>query len=99
MLKLIEDDDSDDQMSEAGGDEVNYSNVEFFDDEQNAQRQNQSDYRLMNVTRDLQEALQDQSWGSVLTLKILCLVTLIRLSMDMTNSKVLKRELKNSPKI
>ena len=34
MLKLIEDDDSDDQMSEAGGDEVNYSNVEFFDDEQ-----------------------------------------------------------------
>ena len=60
--KIDGDDDSDHQMSDAGSDEVNYSNVEFIDDdEQNVQGQNSSDYCLMNVTRDLQEALRDHS--------------------------------------
>lgn len=45
----------------AGGDEVNYPDIEFVDDETNVHDQNQSGYRLMNVTRDLQEAWQDQS--------------------------------------
>ena len=40
---------------------VNDSNVEFIDDETNVQDQGPSDYRLMNVTRGLQEAMQDQS--------------------------------------
>ena len=61
----IDGDDSDDQMSDAGGDEVNYSDVEFIDDdEQNVQGQNPSDYRLMNVTRDLQEALCNHSMSA-----------------------------------
>ena len=61
-VKIDGDDDSDDQMPDAGGDEINYSDVEFIDDdEQNFQGQNPSDYCLMNVTRDLQEALRDQS--------------------------------------
>ena len=60
--KIDRDDDWDDQMSHVGGDEVNYSDVEFIDDdEQNIQGQNLSDYRLMNVTKDLQEALHDHS--------------------------------------
>ena len=41
--------------------EINYSDVQFMDDETNVQDQGPSDYRLINVTRDLQEALQDQS--------------------------------------
>ena len=60
--KIDGDDDSDDQMSHVGGDEVNYSDVEFIgDDEQNIQGQNVSDYRLVNVTKDLQEAQHDHS--------------------------------------
>ena len=54
---------ADDAMS-AGGDEVNYSDVEFIDDETNVQDQGPSDFRLMNVTRDLQEGLQDQSMSA-----------------------------------
>ena len=66
-VKIDGDDDSDDQMPDAGGDEINYSDVEFIDDdEQNFQGQNPSDYRLMNVTRDLQEALRDHSMSTEL---------------------------------
>ena len=32
--KIDGDDDSDDQMSDAGSDEVNYSDVEFIDDDE-----------------------------------------------------------------
>ena len=54
------DDEVDDAMS-AGGDEVNDFDMEFIDDETNVQGQGPSEYGLMNVTRDLQEAMQDQS--------------------------------------
>ena len=45
----------------ADGDEVNDSNMEFIDDETNVQDQGPLDYCLMNITRGLQEAMQDQS--------------------------------------
>ena len=45
----------------AGDDEINYLDVELIHDETNVQNQNPSDYHLINVTRDLQEVLQDQS--------------------------------------
>ena len=48
----------------AGGDEVNYLDVELVHDETNVQNQNPSDYHLINVTRDLQEVLQDQSMSA-----------------------------------
>ena len=53
-----EDDDVDDKMSVAvaGGDEVTCSDQELIDDKTNIRDQ---DYFLMNVTRDLQEAMQD----------------------------------------
>ena len=54
------DDEVDDAMS-ACGDEVNDFDMEFIDDETNVQGQGPSEYGLMNVTRDLQEAMQDQS--------------------------------------
>lgn len=52
-------DDADDDLSVAGGDEVNDSDVDFIDD--TIQDQDALNYRLMNVIRDLQEALLDQS--------------------------------------
>ena len=58
-------DGSNDEMSVAGGDEVrNESDVNFIDDaeeETGLQSQNLTAYVLANVTRDLQETLQDQS--------------------------------------
>ena len=58
-------DESNDEMSVAGGDEVrNESDVNFIDDaeeETDLQSQNLTAYVLANVTRDLQETLQDQS--------------------------------------
>ena len=58
-------DDSEDQTSDAGGDGVNYSDVEFIDDDKkNVEGQNLSDYRLINVSRDLQEALRDHSMSA-----------------------------------
>ena len=51
-------------MSEAAGDEVNHSDVEFIDDEQNVVGQNPSDCCLMNVTKDLQEALTEQTMSA-----------------------------------
>ena len=64
----------------AGGNDVKYSDVDFIDDEANVQDQGSSDYHLMNVTRDLQEALQDQFMSAdlvnALILKILFPTTL-----------------------
>lgn len=58
-------DGSNDEMSVAGGDEVrNESDVNFIDDteeETDLQSQNLTAYVLANVTKDLQEMLQDQS--------------------------------------
>ena len=42
---------------EAGGDEVNQLGLDFTDDQTNFQDQEQTDYRLWNVTRDLQDAI------------------------------------------
>ena len=63
FAKVAGSEDEDDQMS-AGGDEVNYSDIEFIDDETNYQEQNPTDYRLMSVTGDLPEALLDHSMSA-----------------------------------
>ena len=53
---------SDDEMEDdADGDEVNEFDLEFIDDETNFQDQEPTNYRLMNATRDLREAVTDQS--------------------------------------
>ena len=51
---------SEDEMEyedEAGGDEVNQLGLDFPDDQTNFQDQEPTDYRLWNVTRDLQDAI------------------------------------------
>ena len=45
---------------DAGGDEVNQLDLDFIDDETNFQDQEPTDYRLMNVTRHLQDAIADR---------------------------------------
>ena len=55
-------------MSVAGGDEVNCSDEEFIDDKTNVRDQTPSDYRLINMMRDLQEAMQDCSMAEELNL-------------------------------
>ena len=54
----------DEDGSVAGGDEVaTYSDAEFIDDDDektNIQRDSSTDYCLMNVTMDFQEALLNQ---------------------------------------
>ena len=42
---------------EASGDEVNQLGLDFTDDQTNFQDQEPTDYRLWNVTRDLQDAI------------------------------------------
>ena len=63
-----DDDDVNDAMSVAGGDVVTCSDKEFIDGEANAGDQEPSDYRLMNVTRDLHKAMQDRSMAEELDL-------------------------------
>ena len=46
---------------DAGDDEVNELDSEFIDDETNFQDQEPTNYRLINVTRDLREAVTYQS--------------------------------------
>ena len=55
-------------MSIAGSDEVIYSDTEFIDDEINVRDQELSDYCLMNMMRNLQEAMQDRSMAEELNL-------------------------------
>ena len=56
-------------MSVVGGDEVTtYSDVEFIDDRENVRYQDPSLYCLMNLTRDLQDALVDHSMAGELYL-------------------------------
>ena len=53
---------SDDEMEDdADGDEVNEFDLEFIDDETNFQDQEPTNHRLINATRDLREAVTDQS--------------------------------------
>ena len=62
-------DGSDDKMEDdAGGDEVNELDSEFIDDEKNFQDQGPTIYYLMNITRDLREAVTDQSMARELDL-------------------------------
>ena len=61
--------DDKEEMSVAGGDEVTtYSDEEFRDDRESVQYQDPSNYWLMNVTRDLQNALADHSMAEELNL-------------------------------
>ena len=61
--------DDKEEMSVAGGDEVTtYSDEEFRDDRESVQCQDPSNYWLMNVTRDLQNALADHSMAEELNL-------------------------------
>ena len=52
----------------AVGDEVNYSDIEFIDDKTNVQDQGLSDYCITNITRDLHDAMPDDSMAEVLDL-------------------------------
>ena len=61
-------DDADDAMSGAGGDQVTWSDEEFIDDKTNVRDQAPSDYCVMNVTRDLQQAMQDRYMAAELNL-------------------------------
>ena len=61
--------DDEEEMSVAGGDEVTtYSDEEFIDDRESVQDQDPSDYRLINVNRDLQDPLVDHSMAEELDL-------------------------------
>ena len=56
-------DGSEDEMEHddvAGGDEVSQLHLDFIHDGTNFQDQEPTDYRLMNVTRDLQDAIADR---------------------------------------
>ena len=64
----LDNDGANDVMPGAGGDKVICSNEEFIDDETNVWDQTPSSYRLMNVTRDLQEAMKDLSMAEELNL-------------------------------
>ena len=56
------------EMENDAGDEVNKLDLEFIDDETNFQDQEPTNYRLINVTRDLREAVTDQSIAQELDL-------------------------------
>ena len=61
--------DDEEEMPVADGDEVKtYSDEEFIDDREGVKDQDPSDYRLMNFTRDLQDALADHSMAEKLSL-------------------------------
>ena len=53
------DEDDNDEMLVAGGDEVSLSDEVFIDDKTNFEDQAPQNYCLTNFTRDLQEAVQD----------------------------------------
>ena len=53
-------DGSEDEMEhddDTGGDEVNQLDLDFIDEETNFQNQEATDFRLMNATKDLQDAI------------------------------------------
>ena len=61
--------ESDDEMeNDAGGDEASEFDLEFVDEETNFQDQEPTNYFLMNVTRDLREAITNQSIAQELDL-------------------------------
>ena len=61
--------ESDDEMEDdTGGDEASEFDLEFVDDETNFQDQEPTNYFLMNVTRDLREAITNQSIAQELDL-------------------------------
>ena len=59
-------DDDTENLNQAG--EVNDSDIDFLDDEANFQDQEPTKYRLMNITRELQEAINDDSMPQELDL-------------------------------
>ena len=78
----------------AGGDEVNQLDLDFIDGETNLQDQEPTDYRLMNVTRDLQDAIAYRSLALDLNLIAVdpenFVSDLIRSVMNLMNFLVLK---------
>ena len=100
--KYVRVEGSDDEMEDhAGGDEVD---SEFIDDETNFRDQEPTNYRLMNTTSDLREAITNQSVAQELhlvskdpeILKILFLILLTRSFMNLMNFLALKKGFKNS---
>ena len=90
-------DGSEDEMEYddvAGGDEVNQLDLDFIDGETNLQDQEPIDYRLMNVTRDLQDAIAYRSLALDLDLIAVdpenFVSDLIRSVMSLMNFLVLK---------
>ena len=61
MLKLKDLKMKMNMMMMLGGDEVNHLDLDFIDGETNFQDQEPTDYHLINVTRDLQDAIADKS--------------------------------------
>ena len=61
-------DGSDEMEDDAGDDEVNEFDSEFIDDKTNFQDQGPTSYCLRNITRDLREAVTDQSMARELDL-------------------------------
>ena len=49
------------QEDDPGGDEVNQLDLNFIHDKTNFQNQEPTYYRLLNVTRDLQDVIADRS--------------------------------------
>ena len=87
----IDGSEDDGNAMSASGNDVNYADVEFANDETNVQHQNSSGYQLTNITMDLQEVLQYKYMSAVLgvlILKILFLTTLKKLNMKLMNLMV-----------
>ena len=87
----IDGSEDDGNAMSASGNDVNYADVEFANDETNVQHQNSSGYQLTNITMDLQEVLQYKYMSAalgVLILKILFLTTLKKLNLKLMNLMV-----------
>lgn len=88
-------------MLVAGADEVTtYSDEELIDNRESVQDQNPSDYRLMNVTIDLQDALADHLMAEELDLVCSVPENFVpdcteQIEANMICLKILKRELKS----
>ena len=61
-------DDDIEDFNEAGDDDENNSDIDFIDDKENFQNQEPIKYCLMNVTRELQETINDDFMAQELDL-------------------------------
>ena len=92
---------SEDEMEhddDAGGDEVNQLDLNFIGDKTNFQDQEPTDYRLMHVARDLQDAIADISMAfdlDLVAVEILFLTLLTRSVMNLMIFLVLRNVFKS----